>query len=82
MSPSTRYTITLREAADVIGIGHSTAYAAVRTNEFPVPVIKIGGRYVVPTKPLLDLLGIQELPTPEKEIEAHVKHFAETLEGK
>lgn len=59
-------TITLKAAAGLIGIGLSTAYGAVRSNEFPVPVIKIGGRIVVPTKPLLDLLGLEELPT-EKE---------------
>lgn len=61
-----RPTVTLRDAAKILGIGSSTAYEAVRSNEFPVPVIKIGGRIVVPTKPLLDLLGLEELPT-EKE---------------
>ncbi|AIK86031.1 hypothetical protein CGLAR1_12540 [Corynebacterium glutamicum] len=55
-------TITLKKATGLIGIGLSTGYAAVRSNEFPVPVIKIGGRIVVPTKPLLDLLGLEELP--------------------
>ncbi|MGX1739149.1 helix-turn-helix transcriptional regulator [Corynebacterium flavescens] len=58
-------TITLAKAADLIGIGRSTAYQAVRSNEFPAPVIKIGGRYVVPTRPLLELLGLDELPTDE-----------------
>lgn len=58
MSP----TITLKDAAKVLGIGLSTAYTAARNNEFPIPVIKIGGRIVVPTKPLLDLLGLEELP--------------------
>lgn len=60
-------TLTLVQAADLLGIGRSTAYAAVRNNDFPAPVIKIGGRYVVPTKPLLDLLGLEELPTTSKE---------------
>lgn len=55
-------TISIREAAKLLGIGHSSAYAAIRNDQFPTPVIKIGGRYVVPTKPLLDLLGIEEVP--------------------
>ena len=55
-------TITVRRAACLLGISESGAYASVRDNEFPVKVIKIRGRYVVPTKPLLDLLGLDELP--------------------
>ena len=58
-------TITLPEAAELLGIGRTSSYAAVSKGEFPVPVIKIGGRYVVPTKPLLDLLGLDELPATE-----------------
>lgn len=54
-------TVSLAEAAEILGISRSTAYAAVHSNEFPVQVIKIGGRYVVPTRPLLDLLGIEEV---------------------
>lgn len=55
-------TIPLPEAAKLLGIGKSTAYAAVRKGNFPVRVIQIGSRYVVPTKPLLELL---ELPNSE-----------------
>lgn len=53
-------TISLRAAADLLGIGHSTAYAAARDGSFPTKIIRIGGRYVVPTKPLLALLGLAE----------------------
>lgn len=55
-------TIGLLEAAEILSIGRSTAYQSVRENTFPVPVIRIGTRIVVPTKPLLDLLGLDELP--------------------
>lgn len=55
-------TIGLLEAAAILGIGRSTAYQSVSKDEFPVPVIRIGSRIVVPTKPLLDLLGLDELP--------------------
>lgn len=67
MTPQKKFTVTLREAAEAIGIGHSTAYNAVRNNEFPVRVIKIGGRYVVPVAPLLELLGLDALPNTDDE---------------
>ena len=61
MNIPTTPTVSLTEAAQLLGIGRSTAYAAARNDEFPVQVIKVGGRYIVPTKPLLDLLGIEEV---------------------
>ena len=65
MNIPTTPTVSLTEAAQLLGIGRSTAYAAARNDEFPVQVIKVGGRYIVPTKPLLDLLGLDSLPTNE-----------------
>lgn len=56
-------TVSVQVASKLLGISASGAYAAIRDNDFPTQVIKIGGRYVIPTKPLLDLLGIDELPT-------------------
>lgn len=55
-------TITIGEAAQLLGISRSSAYEAARTGNFPTPVLKISGRYVVPTKPFLDALGLDELP--------------------
>ena len=55
-------TLTIQEAASLLGIGLSSAYEAARTGNFPTPVLRISGRYVVPTKPLLDALGLDELP--------------------
>jgi hypothetical protein len=40
------------------GRGRDAAYRAVKRGEFPVPVIEVGGRLVVPVQPILDLLGI------------------------
>ena len=54
--------MNIEQVSKLLGISKITAYTAVKEDEFPVPVIKIGGRYVVPTKPLLDLLGLDELP--------------------
>ena len=59
MSPST---VTLSVAAQYLGIGRSTAYKTASNGTFPVRVIKSGSRYVVPIKPLLELLGEDELP--------------------
>lgn len=55
-------TIPIPVAAKLLGISRSSAYGAARTGDFPAPVLKINGRYVVPTKPLLDVLGLDELP--------------------
>ena len=66
MSIPTSPTVTLVEAAQLLGIGRSTAYAAARAGEFPTRVIQVGSRYMVPTKPLLDLLGLEELPTDDE----------------
>ena len=53
-----RPVISLPEAADILTIGRSTAYSLAQKNQFPTPVIKVGGRYVVPTAPLRQLLGV------------------------
>jgi excisionase family DNA binding protein len=41
-----RQTLTVEEAARVLGIGRSAAYLAARRGD--LPVIRIGRRYVVP----------------------------------
>ncbi|TXS58928.1 hypothetical protein CHU67_07590 [Corynebacterium sp. LK19] len=56
-------TISVQVASQLLGIAPSTGYAAVKSGNFPTQVIKIGGRYVIPTQPLLALLGLDELPT-------------------
>lgn len=49
-----RRTITVSEAAQIIGISTGGAYAAVHRGE--IPSIKIGRRYVVPIDRLEELL--------------------------
>ena len=51
-----KLTVTVEDAARMLGIGRSLAYEAARTNTFPVPVIKVGGRYLIPRAPLEALL--------------------------
>lgn len=53
-------TMTVPEAAALLGISRNAAYEAARSGELAgVPVIRVGPkRLVVPRKPLEDLLGI------------------------
>jgi len=51
--------LDLMTAAGLLGIGRTTAYQLARTGAFPVPLLRIGASYKVPTAPVLDLLGLQ-----------------------
>jgi excisionase family DNA binding protein len=42
-----RQTLTLTEAAALLGIARSTAYQLAAEERFPVPVIRLGRRLVV-----------------------------------
>jgi excisionase family DNA binding protein len=50
--------IDLVTAARALGIGRTTAYQLARAGELPVPVLRLGVRYRVPTAALLQILGI------------------------
>jgi hypothetical protein len=43
----------------LFGLSRTQAYEAVKAGEFPVKVIRIGRRLVVPVAPILALLGIE-----------------------
>lgn len=51
-------TIDVETAAAILGIGRTKAYELAKSNEFPVPILRIGRHYRVPTPAILDLLGI------------------------
>ena len=51
---SDRLTMTVREAAEVLGISRALAYELVARGE--IPAIRLGHRIVVPTKRLEDLV--------------------------
>jgi excisionase family DNA binding protein len=55
-NPVERPTITVEEAAEILGIGRSAAYAAIHRGE--LAAIRIGRTLKVPTAPLLKMLGI------------------------
>ena len=50
----------VKTAGDILGLGRTQAYDAVKRGRFPVPVIHVNGRPKVPVVPILRLLGIDE----------------------
>lgn len=50
-------------AGRAIGLGQTRARELARSGEFPVPVLRLGGQYRVPTAALLELLGVS-IPAP------------------
>ncbi|WP_347176933.1 hypothetical protein [Parafrankia sp. EAN1pec] len=52
-------TTDLATAGSVLDMGLTKARELARAGQFPVPVVKHGERYVVPTRPLLALLGVE-----------------------
>ena len=44
--------------AIIAGLNRAESYKAVQRGDFPVPVIRVGRRMVVPVQPILELLGI------------------------
>lgn len=49
-------TTDITTAALILGIGRSTGYELARIGTFPVKVIRVGHRYLVPTTALIKLL--------------------------
>lgn len=49
-------------AGQIFGMGQTKAYELARRGQFPVPVLKLGATYVVPTAPILALLRLPEQP--------------------
>jgi hypothetical protein len=49
------------------GLCRDEAYRSVKRGDFPVPVLKVGRRLVVPMAPILELLGIKRDDQPPSE---------------
>jgi excisionase family DNA binding protein len=50
-----RATVTVEQAAPILGVGRSTAYILARTGE--LPTLRLGRRFVVPVATLRRMLG-------------------------
>lgn len=55
-----RLTLSVEQAAALLGVSRGYAYEQIRTGGFPVQVVRIGTRIVVPRAPLMALLGAGE----------------------
>jgi excisionase family DNA binding protein len=55
-----RRTLNVEEVADRLGINRSTAYELIRLGTFPLPVIRLGRRVVVPRQAVTELLGPEQ----------------------
>jgi hypothetical protein len=49
--------LNLVQAAALLGLGRTTAYRLVHDDQWPTPVLWLGGQIKIPTQPLLDLLA-------------------------
>jgi excisionase family DNA binding protein len=58
MRPTSSFTVSVPEAARILGIGRNTAYVAARRGD--LPTVRIGGRIVVPVHRLVELLDSAE----------------------
>ena len=65
-----RMTVTVQEAATILGVGRNKAYEAARSGE--IPTVRIGRRLLVPVAALERLLAVgaqplaNDLTKPEK----------------
>ncbi len=50
-------TTDVETAGAILGVGRTKAYEMPREANFPVPVLRIGRRIIVPTPTILALLG-------------------------
>jgi excisionase family DNA binding protein len=70
-----RQTLTVEEAAQLLGISRSSAYEAVHRGE--LPTIRIGRRYVVPRAAIARMLQTNEV---QGQLSSGVEPFV-TIEG-
>jgi len=61
--PEDQPTLTVERTAALLGIGKSSAYAAIARGE--IPSLRFGNRVIVPTAGLYRMLGLDLAPSPE-----------------
>jgi hypothetical protein len=67
---------TVEVAGSILGgLSRTQSYVAVDRGKFPVPVIRVGRRMVVPVQPILELLGLDTPVNTAPEVAArHAAH--------
>jgi excisionase family DNA binding protein len=66
-----RLTLTVEEAAQVLGIGRTLAYEAVKRGD--IPTVRIGRRLLVPQVAIAQLLSDQRVGPASSESEATIQ---------
>ena len=56
--------LTVLEAAEVLGIGRTTAYALIREGAWPTPVVRVGKLIKIPASPLHRFVETGRAETP------------------
>jgi excisionase family DNA binding protein len=51
--------MTIAEVAPVLRMGTSTAYAAIKRDAFPLPILRVGGRMLISRYQLARWLGVE-----------------------
>lgn len=60
--PSPALTISINEAADLLGISRNTGYRLVKAGEFPVPVLRIGAQMKVSRRAIEEFVACVTQP--------------------
>lgn len=50
-------TLSVQQAADLLGISKNTADRWLTSGSFPVPVTKVERTWIIPTRPVLEIIG-------------------------
>ena len=53
-------TCTVPDVAEALGVSEWAVYEAIKRGTFPVPVLRVGRRIVIPTVPLRRALGMED----------------------
>lgn len=57
--------LTVVQAADILGIGRTKAYAMIRSDEWPTPIVRLGRLIRIPAAPLRVLVKTGSAPHPD-----------------
>lgn len=60
--------LNVHAAALALGVSRSTVYRRIKDGALPLPVIRLGRRYIVPTAPVLRALGIEQRPVDPADV--------------
>jgi excisionase family DNA binding protein len=59
LAPDLEPTISPEQYAQLTNTGRTKVYQMLKAGEFPVPFIKAGNRYQIPTLAVLRMLGVE-----------------------